>query len=136
MCVTTSHSILAIKEAESVIKLAMVLLGLLILVARDDVSVRTSVVFSMMSVLVLEVESLDSFFVMVGWQITCCKVVSSRVLDSFVVKVVWEVMGTRLAVEVARRFEARSSLAMISAKATIDSSRRDGFDVGGGGYEG
>nr|GEX83859.1 hypothetical protein [Tanacetum cinerariifolium] len=41
MCMTTSVSILAIEEAESVIKLAMVW-GLLILVARDDVSVRTS----------------------------------------------------------------------------------------------
>ncbi|GJS29014.1 hypothetical protein Tco_0489634 [Tanacetum coccineum] len=36
----------------------------------------------------------------------------------------------------ARRFEASSSLAMVSAKATIDSLRRDGFDVGGGVYEG
>ncbi|GKB14335.1 hypothetical protein Tco_0848262 [Tanacetum coccineum] len=43
---------------------------------------------------------------------------------------------TMLAVEAARRFEASSSLAMVSAKATIDSLRRDGFDVGGGVYEG
>ncbi|GKE06523.1 hypothetical protein Tco_1398541 [Tanacetum coccineum] len=53
-----------------------------------------------------------------------------------VVKVVWEVIETRLAVEAARRFTAISSLAMESAKLTIDSLRRDGFDVGGRVYEG
>nr|GEV81759.1 hypothetical protein [Tanacetum cinerariifolium] len=62
-------------------------------------------------------------------------------LDSFVVKVEMSVvvlvlMGTRLAVEAAMRFEASSSLAMVSAKVTIYSLRRDGFDVGGGVYEG
>ncbi|GKC50646.1 hypothetical protein Tco_1073391 [Tanacetum coccineum] len=131
MCVTTSVSILAIEEAESMIKLAMVLLGLLILVARDDVSVRTSVVVSLTSVLVLEVESLDSFFVMVGWQISFYKDVSSRVLDLFVVKVVWEVIETRLAVEAARRFTTSSSLSMLSANLAKDSSMVRGVDVGG-----
>ncbi|GJX59136.1 hypothetical protein Tco_0290526 [Tanacetum coccineum] len=61
--------------------------------------------------------------------------VSSVMTGLVVVKVVWEVMGTRLAVEVARRFEASLSLAMVSSKATIDSLRRDCFDVGGGVYE-
>ncbi|GKC35748.1 hypothetical protein Tco_1048132 [Tanacetum coccineum] len=64
-----------------------VLLALLIMVTRDDFSVTTSVGVSVMSVLVLEVESLDSILVMAVCQLSFRKVVSNRALEEETISV-------------------------------------------------